>query len=306
MRANQMARALQRQLTLIRSRLRGGIGRAFGTLLILGMVLVACGPSRVSADVKPEARMLRYPDVGKSHIVFLYANNLWLVPREGGQASPLTTVDGEELFPRFSPDSQTVAFVGSYEEGRDLYTVATTGGIPQRITYHPAVEILCDWTPAGELLFATNGFAGLQRMLQLYTVSADAPLPKQMPVAYGSNGAISPDGVWLAYTPYSRDTRTWKRYQGGMASDIWLFNLNKKDGSEDYRLGGHRHVAHVAWPDSLLPVGCRPAAPVEHLVLRHSHRRSTADYRVFGLRRKVAIDRARGSWTGGNRISIRR
>ncbi|MFU8829190.1 MAG: S41 family peptidase, partial [Phycisphaerales bacterium] len=49
--------------------------------------------------------------------------------------------------------------------------------------------------------------------------------PERLPIPYGSAGAISPDGKWLAYTPQNRDFRTWKRYRGGMASDIWLFNL---------------------------------------------------------------------------------
>ena len=40
---------------------------------------------------------------------------------------------------------------------------------------------------------------------------------------YGANGSLSANGEWLAYTPISRDTRTWKRYMGGMAADIWLY-----------------------------------------------------------------------------------
>ncbi len=182
----------------------------------------------VLAETQPSGGMLRYPDVGSSHIVFSYANDLWLVPREGGTAQPLASPIGPERSPRFSPDGKTIAFVGNYDGGRDLYTIAVGGGVPTRLTHHPASEVLCDWTPEGQLLYSTNGFAGLSRAPQLYTTSLDNPLPKKLPVAYGTNGAISEDGVWLAFTPYSRDTRTWKRYRGGMASDIWLFNLEKR------------------------------------------------------------------------------
>ncbi len=191
-------------------------------------IVVLSMPGQARAEVTPHASMLRYPDVSQTHIVFLYANNLWLVPREGGTASPLTSADGQELFPRFSPDNQMLAFSADYGMGRDLYTMPVAGGVPQRKTHHPATEILCDWTPDGKLLISTNGFSGLARIQQLYTVSDASPLPQKMPVAYGSNGAISSDGKWLAFTPYSRDTRTWKRYRGGMASDIWLFHLTKK------------------------------------------------------------------------------
>ncbi|MCP4899510.1 MAG: peptidase S41, partial [bacterium] len=67
-----------------------------------------------------------------------------------------------------------------------------------------------------------------RRQVQLFTVSADGGLPEKLPVPYGANGAISEDGRWLAYTPHSRDHRTWKRYRGGMAPDIWLFDLETK------------------------------------------------------------------------------
>ncbi|NLX55361.1 MAG: peptidase S41 [Planctomycetaceae bacterium] len=199
------------------------------------LMLVAClatwlGGSLAAAraDIKPVGNMLRYPDVSQTHIVFSYANNLWLVPRAGGEAVPLTSPEGFEATPRFSPDGQTLAFSGSYDGARDLYTIPVTGGVPRRMTYHPAVELLCDWTPDGALLYSTNGFAGLARIQQMFLVSDANPLPTQLPIAYGDNGAISPDGVWLAFTPFSRDTRTWKRYRGGMASDIWLFHLQHK------------------------------------------------------------------------------
>lgn len=195
-------------------------------LTIVGLLIAGVG--QASAEVKPTAGMMRYPDVGKTHIVFSYANDLWLVPRSGGVATPLTSPPGLEQNPRFSADSQSLAFVGNYNGTRDLYTIPVTGGVPHQMTHNPGSEILCDWTPDGALLYATNAFSGLARVLQLVRVAEKNPMPVKLPVAYGSNGAISPDGNWLAFTPYSRDTRTWKRYRGGMASDIWLFQLKKK------------------------------------------------------------------------------
>jgi len=177
------------------------------------------------ADVDPHGGMLRWPDVGRDSIVFVYANDLWTVSRDGGQAVPLASPQGQEAFPKFSPDSKTIAFGGNYDGGFDLYTIPVGGGIPQRITHHPAGEILSDWSPSGEMIFASNGLAGLQRQGQIFTVGPDGGLPAQLPVPYGSAGTISPDGQWLAYTPFNRDSRTWKRYRGGLASDIWLFNL---------------------------------------------------------------------------------
>jgi tricorn protease len=177
------------------------------------------------ADIRPHAGMMRYPDVSATHIVFSYANDLWVAPRAGGVAVPLASPPGPEASPRFSPDGQTIAFMGNYDGNVDLYTIPLAGGVPCRITYHPNVEILCDWTPDGRLLFFSNFQAAMLRQVQLFTVAATGGLPEKLPVPYGANGAISPDGQWLAYTLHTTDNRTWKRYRGGMATDIWLFNL---------------------------------------------------------------------------------
>ncbi len=192
-------------------------------LLSCALCLLATVPAL--ADVKPHAGMLRYPDVSASHVAFVYANDIWIAPRTGGVATPLASPPGSEQFPRFSADGKTIAFVGNYDGNRDLYTISIDGGVPVRVTHHPAAETLCDWTPDGRLLFFYNGQAGLQRQVQLFTTAAAGGLPEQLPVPYGAFGSISPDGAWLAYTPHTIDFRTWKRYRGGMATDIWLFNL---------------------------------------------------------------------------------
>lgn len=189
------------------------------------LVVAGLTANDLQAQVQPSGGMIRFPDVSKDKIVFVYANNLWLVSKEGGVATPLANPAGPESFPRFSDDSQTIGFVGNYDGNTDLYTIPAVGGTPVRITYQSASEQLCDWTSDGKLLFSSNGYSGLGRQPQLYAVSEKEPVAVKLPVPYGTNGAISADGNWLAYTPHSRDFRTWKRYRGGMASDIWLFNL---------------------------------------------------------------------------------
>ena len=178
------------------------------------------------ADIQPHGGMMRYPDVSSTHIVFVYADDIWVVPRSGGTASPLASPPGGEAFPRFSPDGRTIAFSGNYDGNLDIYTVAIDGGIPQRVTYHASGERLCDFSFDNQLLFAMNGLGGLGRQAQLFTVQQAGGLPKRLPVPYGGYGTISGDGQWLAYTPRNRDFRTWKRYRGGWASDIWLFHLS--------------------------------------------------------------------------------
>jgi tricorn protease-like protein/C-terminal processing protease CtpA/Prc len=201
----------------------------------LSLVLAAgmlCGTA--AADVTPNGAMVRFPDVSATHIVFSYANDLWVMPKTGGTALPLSSPAGQESFARFSPDGKTIAFVGNYEGNRDIYTVPASGGVPTRVTYHSAGESLADWAGpnfegGNKLLYLTNGFAGLSRQTQLFTVSANGGPGKQLPVPYAGFGALSPDGQWLAYSFHSTDNRTWKRYRGGMATDLWLYNV--KDNS---------------------------------------------------------------------------
>jgi tricorn protease len=116
--------------------------------------------------------------------------------------------------------------MGNYDGNSDLYTVGVEGGIPHRVTHHPGREFLSDWTPGGKLLFFGRGMVSMPSQFQLFTVQPDSGLPEQLPVPYGCFAAISPDGEWLAYAPTTRDFATWKRYVGGAATDLWLFNLH--------------------------------------------------------------------------------
>jgi tricorn protease-like protein/C-terminal processing protease CtpA/Prc len=206
--------------------------RSLPVVLKTFCVIVCCSyalaMSQTPKQTKPHAGMLRWPDVSATHIVFTYANDLWIVPREGGPATPLSSPPGPETVATFSPDGKTVAFVGNYDGNRDIYTLPIEGGIANRVTYHSGNEILSDWTEDNRLVFAGTGYAGLSRQTQLFTVSPQGGLPQKLPVPYGINGVMSEDGRWLAYTPHSTDNATWKRYRGGMATDIWLFDLSGK------------------------------------------------------------------------------
>ena len=173
----------------------------------------------------PHAGMLRYPDVSETHIVFRYANDIWTVPKGGGVAAPLANPVGNESLPRFSPDGETIAFMANYDGNYDIYTIPTEGGTPFRVTYHPNGERPVDWTPDGEIIFWAFGRGDHAQTVQLYTVPPEGGLPEKLPVPYGWNASISDDGKWLAYNPFASDYSTWKRYRGGRAADIWLFNL---------------------------------------------------------------------------------
>ena len=192
------------------------------SVVLVGVLLLAAG----AADAQIDARLLRQPDVSASEIAFVYGGDIWVVAKQGGVAHRLSTPMGEESFPRFSPDGEHIAFTGNYDGNQDIYVMPADGGVPTRVTHHPNPDRMLDWYPDGsDILFATLMTSEKQRFRKLYRVPASGGLPEVLPVPYGEFGAISPNGATLAYTPLSREFRTWKRYRGGTAPEIWLFGL---------------------------------------------------------------------------------
>jgi tricorn protease len=192
-----------------------------GAALLLMSVLA---PSLASAQV--DARMFRYPAVSKNQIAFVYAGDIWLVPKAGGTAVRLSSPLGEESFPRFSPDGTRIAYSASYDGNVDVYVAAADGGMPVRLTHHPMEDRVLGWHPDGQrVLFASSRDSGRQRFNQFYLVGVQGGLPEKLPVPYGEFGSFSADGRQLVYMPMSQDFRTWKRYRGGWAPDLWLFDV---------------------------------------------------------------------------------
>ena len=138
--------------------------------LVISLLLLAA--IQLSAQVN--ARMLQFPDVSKSHITFVYAGDIWVVAKEGGTAQRLSSPDGAERLPKFSPDGNLVAFQGNYNGNNDIFVIPTFGGKPVRITNHPNTDRMIDWYPDGEsILFASSKESGRQRFSQFYKISKD-------------------------------------------------------------------------------------------------------------------------------------
>ncbi len=171
--------------------------------------------------------LFRNPTMSKTHIVFVYAGDLWIVGKEGGEATRLTTGVGTETNPVFSPDGSQVAFTGQYDGNQDVYTVPATGGVPKRLTYHPDVDQVVNWTPDGKsVLFSSRRSSSSGRFAKLFTIALDGTLPTEVPLPMAHNGSYAADGARIAYEPIGRAFQMWKRYRGGQQSVIWIANLS--------------------------------------------------------------------------------
>jgi tricorn protease len=178
------------------------------------------------AAAQIDARMLQYPAVSQTQIVFAYAGDLWVAPKDGGVANRLTTPKGEETFPRFSPDGSEIAFSGNYEGNVDVYVIPSKGGMPARLTHNGMPDRMVDWYADGQhVLYASSMESGRQRFDQFYKTSVEGGMPEKLVIPYGEFASLSPDGKKIAYTPMSQAFRTWKRYRGGWAADIWIYDF---------------------------------------------------------------------------------
>ncbi len=169
--------------------------------------------------------LFQKPTLSKTHIVFVFAGDLWSVPREGGVAVRLTSSPGSESNPVFSPDGSKIAFTGEYDGNIDAFVIPASGGVPKRLTWHPAADSVVAWTPDGKRILFTSGRNSYSRFNELYTVSAEGGREEKLPLPMGYEAAYSPDGARLAYVPLPRAFNAWKRYRGGRTTRVWIADL---------------------------------------------------------------------------------
>lgn len=186
-----------------------------------------------SALAAEPARLLRMPAVSATHIAFMYGNDIWTVAREGGTAARVTSFQGQETNPHYSPDGQWLAFSAQYGGNTDVFVVPAAGGEPVRLTYHPSADAVQGWTPdSRSVVFSSARNAPPQGYNRFYTVGVEGGLPLEMPMPRAHQGSISPDGNRLAYRMVTPWEDEWRNYRGGQNRPIWIMNLDDLEVEE--------------------------------------------------------------------------
>lgn len=189
---------------------------------------------------RAQTKLLRFPDVHGDKVVFTYGGDLWTAPVTGGTATHLTSHPGTELFAKFSPDGKWIAFTGQIDGDEQVYVVPVTGGVPRQLTYYPARGPLSPrwgfdnqiygWTPDSKrVVFRSLRDSWTLPIARLYSVAVEGGPAEALPMPEAGSGDFSPDGSKMVYSPQSRDFRSEKRYGGGQANVLYIFDLKTND-----------------------------------------------------------------------------
>lgn len=189
-------------------------------------LIVSLGALSAIGAPAGETRLLRYPDISDSGIVFVYGGDLWTVGLDGGVARKLTTHAGYEIFPKFSPDGKNIAFSAQYDGNIDAFVIPAAGGVPQRLTFHPGNDRVVDWFPDGSrILTRSRAASWKERFERYFSIPLSGGQPDLLPLPEAGPASFSPDGSRLAFNLPSIEFRTWKRYRGGMDPVIWIYDF---------------------------------------------------------------------------------
>ena len=197
--------------------------------LVLAAVVMwpAVDADAVHLAASPGEALLRFPDIHENTIVFVSGEDIWTAPSSGGAAVRLTIHDGAEVFPKFSPDGNLIAFTGDYDGNADVYVMNTHGGGITRVTWHPSNDQVVGWHPVTGKIIFNSAREAFNRFSNLYMINPDGTGLEKLIMHEAVQGSFSPDGKKIAYNRISRENRTWKRYKGGTAQEIYIFDFEK-------------------------------------------------------------------------------
>jgi tricorn protease len=185
--------------------------------------------------------LMRFPNTHDDRIVFEAHDTLWTAPITGGSARPLTRGLAHDLMPRFSPDGRWIAFTRISRGSEDVYVVPAKGGEPRRLTFRSSTaggpgptftaddNLVVTWTPDSKcVVFLSRGISFNWSDLRLFSVPVVGGLATLLPLGHAGSMSFGPDGHTVAFTRGFTDFQTRKRYDGGLAPDIYTFDLVSK------------------------------------------------------------------------------
>jgi tricorn protease len=204
--------------------------RSLRSILILICSVIVASFALSGFAQSDQHLLLRNPSLSRNQIAFLYADDIWTVPRDGGEAQRLTSVNAVTAGPYFSPDGSQIAYSTRENGVVEVYVISADGGVPRRITWDPSGNFAVGWTADGKDVLFASPRTSYSDFFRLFRTHADGTgSPEALPLPSAVFGSYSPDGSTLAYVPILQWEAAWKHYRGGQTTPVWLVNLKTLD-----------------------------------------------------------------------------
>jgi dipeptidyl aminopeptidase/acylaminoacyl peptidase len=192
-------------------------------------------------------------------------DQLFLVPREGGEPRQLTDLDVSVESPAWHPQAQALAFVAdahereerSYERA-DLWTVSVEGAVT-RLTDDQYTYGAPAWSPDGRFV-VVRGNVGLDVVIR-ERWDHGAPIDLFLFRADGSGRVnLTEDWDLIPGTPAFSADGSWLYFTAGIAGNAHLFRVQASGGPVEQVTSGDHHVQSVSFSAD----GSRYAYVLEH------------------------------------------
>ncbi|MBO6573414.1 MAG: PD40 domain-containing protein [Balneola sp.] len=172
------------------------------------------------------ALFLGDPSIANDKIAFTFDTDIWITSKNGGEATRLTAMDGEETNPSISPDGNWIAFTSNQYGNNDVYIMPATGGEINQLTFHQANDQVESWSwDSKKIYFSSNRY----NRITAFEISAEGGTPSRLFEHYHntvhnlaehpSSGDFYFNESWESFIFPQR-----KRYVGSFNPDIKSYN----------------------------------------------------------------------------------
>jgi tricorn protease len=196
---------------------------------MLRKVLLAAALFLLPALAPAQVKLLRHPAYSHGKVAFSYLGDIWVANENGSGAQRLTDNTARDVYPRFSPDGNWIAFSSNRDGNYDVFVIPTAGGKPKQLTFHTADDNVVGWSADGKnvVFSSVRGNGAFPSVATLWEIAAAGGTETPLPVDWGANASYSPDGKKLAFM---RHPSVWSRqhYRGSYAADLWVMDVASK------------------------------------------------------------------------------
>ena len=229
-----------------------------------------------------EGRLMLFPDIHNDKIAFVYGGDSgWRQAREARRGA-LRRIRAASCFRNFRPMESGSPSPGQYDGNFNVYVMPADGGQPDTVDLLSGIGAAAqrphghtqrsDRLDAGQqerrfsfrgAMLRTAGPSGLIRSASMAGCRNRWPWTKADCFRFRRMAQRS------LITGFSATSGQWKRYTGGMAQDITIYDVKNNVVDADHSAHGlHRHVSDVAWEHDLFHLRSRARTPAESLQLR--------------------------------------